>query len=347
MKYKLKDNTGSTMVLAIFSIMIVSLFGIYITKQISQQLTSTKNNYENMQVMYASESGIEKTIYDIENQIYSKDINISLLSSEWINVDHNKHLDTKVLYNSDGSMNATSFKNLVFDELININSNKDTLANLKTHVIDDLGGVLVNNTLKSEFDKIINQVWQEGGFICQQYFVNTYFKSFVEATTKSIELLKEAKRAYELKEETNTVIEAKNKVNRLIGVLEEILCRLDIITVDESDEELISIPISIKLYSINIDSHGEIIDEQYEELNYVDKDKKDQITVDIKYKNNSIQDINLERLNKSLKSNEIYSISRMKENHKIIENVKKVYDIEFKFKDNKIISNINNIENKK
>lgn len=330
MKNKLKDNSGYAMVLSIFSIIIVSLIGIYITNQIGNQLKSSKSTYENMQVTYITELGIEKTIYDLENQIYNKNINMNTKANEWIGVDHSNHDSTKVGINSDGSVNLTNFNNLIYYDLVHSNAN-DSIASIFSTLfmyLNWIGGDFVdpgpistdlknqleairatvdiirtNGNTKSNVDKLINQL-------------NT--------CTKKIDLMIDGV--------NNTSSQYKDEciayLNRMNSILEEMLCRLG------SLDSYISKSIDIHTYDTKIYESGNSVSTSH---NF------GSTSVLIKYEDGEIVDINFDQLNKFINNKKLYAVGISEDDRLTI---KKTYDLKFSFNKQlkSIIVDTNNIE---
>ena len=201
MKTKLKDNSGLAMIVAIFCIIIVSILDMYITRQIANQLKSSKSTYENMQVLYLAESSIEKTIYDLENQIYNNINNksrydIDLYFGEWINVDHSKHENTKVIYIGE-KVTPESFEQLIFKELLNTNGSKDTFWTPHSQVIADMQ--IIDQSTSNNFKIITDTVWQLGGYlISSAYNSEENLKVFINSINESINQLNYANKIYEV-----------------------------------------------------------------------------------------------------------------------------------------------------
>lgn len=341
MKNKVKNNSGSAMILAIFSIMIVSIFGVYAIRQIGTQLNSSKNTYENRQGIYLAESSIEKTIYELENQIYKKandksKYSIDLHTGEWIDVDHSNHESTKVVYEKEGKVNYASFKKLIFEELLNTNGSKDTFWSLHNSVISDLR--TINQTASTDFKITSDILWQQGGYLKDiAYNSEDALSLFIDKINDSIKQLNNAKEIYESKLPNNQVEEAINKVDRLKGVFEEILCRLGLLKQENTDS---TVSININLYESSMNEEGNIYRRVIESIN---KDLKgNNLTVKFTYKDNKIYDINFDKLNEVLNEG-IYGEGILKEN--TTKSIKKRYIIQFYFNNGKIEYSISSIEN--
>ena len=85
-KYKIKNNGGSALVLAIIATALLTIVVGIITFQINNQLRVNKKSYDDMQSKYAAEAGIEKSIHeivmDIESEINAiQSINIKNIKS--------------------------------------------------------------------------------------------------------------------------------------------------------------------------------------------------------------------------------------------------------------------------
>lgn len=68
-KSKLASKSGNAMTLAIFLIIILSIFSMFILKLTSNQMKSTINNQEWMQAKYLSEAGVEEIIQDVIEKV--------------------------------------------------------------------------------------------------------------------------------------------------------------------------------------------------------------------------------------------------------------------------------------
>lgn len=341
MRYKIKNDSGSAMVLVIFSIMIVSIFGIYAVKQIGTQLNSSNNIYENRQGIYMAESSIEQTIYELENQIYSNLKNksrysIDLYNGEWINVDHSMHDSTKVKYEKEGKVNYDSFNKLIFTELLNANGSKDTFWSLHNSIISDLK--IISETASIDFKMTTDILWQQGGYLKDMAHNSEEALSlFVEKVNNSINQLNDAKKIYESKLPNDKVEEAINRADRLKGVFEEILCRLGLLKGEST------IPININLYSSSVDKEGSI---DRKIIKVINTDLKgNDLSVKYIYKDNKLQDIKFGDLNEVLNTG-IYGDGMLKRNLTTLsKSIRKNYRIQFYFNNGKIDYSSSSIEN--
>lgn len=69
MKNKTKKNSGSAMILAIICIAIFTIFAIGMYYQLSNKIKFTFRSHKEMQLKYANEAGVERSIANIQNQI--------------------------------------------------------------------------------------------------------------------------------------------------------------------------------------------------------------------------------------------------------------------------------------
>ena len=98
---KLKNNSGSALILALFLMILVSIIIVSFSNQVSNQIRSTINLDEDMEKMYNTESKIEECIAE-----FIQSINFNL-ENDTYNIDYKEYL-TKEVKDEDKIINTVN-----------------------------------------------------------------------------------------------------------------------------------------------------------------------------------------------------------------------------------------------
>ncbi|MGL5348868.1 MAG: hypothetical protein ACRDA3_16075 [Peptostreptococcaceae bacterium] len=314
MKNKLKDNSGSAMMVSIFCVIIVSILGMYITKQIANQLKSSKNTYENKKIIYMSESGIEKAIYDIQNQIWDKIDNKLYLKNKV----HNENDGCPKVYFDEngipkvanGIWQGDGFANLIWNDIIqgkiNLHSNYNTILfnNIRLIVGDGKANDLLNYYFKNIRDVVDNIMTQNNGLNYDHKKFESSINTFI-GMMESLEI--EIKNSNASSSDKNKAIDG---FKEMISYMEEIKCRLNMYGSGETnppDLDSILIDIHLPFYDVKVDSKNSIL--KFEDLNENNQDVNIKNGVAVYMDNGKIAEIDFTNLNNEINKKLIKSIS--------------------------------------
>lgn len=164
LKKKLKQTNGSSLIMVIFLLTLISALGIIIVNQLGNQLKSTTNRYDDMQAKYISEAGIERTIQEACNQLSN---NIKSQASSIENVYYNEKIDLYKSSNVDNMKNELSnvkkYLNSISNiDLNNINSKIDSIETADSMIsnIDIVRDDILNIVIESnKYEKIEDKIY--------------------------------------------------------------------------------------------------------------------------------------------------------------------------------------------
>lgn len=303
MKRKLKKNDGSALVLVIIATALLTIFIMIISSQINNQIKSNRNAYDDMKYKYSAEAGIERSIYDIENQIIEKvpykietNNEVKLVSrGRNHSVDDScpkvKFENGKPIIGSYWGDSENTFYKTIYYEIIEKKTHQ--YPNYNTILHDNIISVLPNdehiaksllNTYLVNIDELIRKI-----------AVKEVDYNKLELEKNINNFINEIKEAKILIDKIGNE-EAKNKkaiegLDMMIDYMEEIKCRLMFDNDDQTDtgneqNEIISIKIPEYIVSIQSDN----------ELKFKDNPKYKDIVVK-RAENGELKSIDLSEMN--------------------------------------------------
>lgn len=265
LRKKLKYNNGSSMIIVIVAMALLLIFVPYMISQVTNQLKSTIKSSEDIKQKYLAEAGIEKSIYEIENQIKEKltgQTATTMSQSHYKNdscpkVDFNDE-GVLVLGSSPSDIDNTFYK-LVYHQVINEKSNNCS-------------------------DNILKKKWQN--FFHEDLDLKAFYNSNIREVVKSIikldknqsnllklefdEMNKNIDYYITMLEKAKTMVNNSDKSNKeedkkealdgydeMIGYMEEIKCRVS--AMESSEIEVIEVP----YYEVTIDDYDNVIFNKY------------------------------------------------------------------------------------
>lgn len=297
---KLKYNNGSTMTIVLVAMALLLIFIPYMTSQVTNQLKSTMKSSEEIKQKYLAEAGIEKSIYEIENQIKEKlteQTTMVMLQS------HDKNDSCpKVSLNDEGipvlgsseSDTDNTFYKLVYHQVINEKSNKRSDIILKqkwqSFFHKDLD-------LKTFYNSNIRDVIQSITKLDknQSKFLKLEFTKMNQNINEYISMLKKAKTLVKNSDKNNKEEDKKEALNgydEMIGYMEEIKCKVSLMEnseIEESKTEVIEVP----YYEVTIDDYDNVIFNK-------DDSKTIEYNITINKQNGSVSSIDFTNINNNL-----------------------------------------------
>lgn len=295
---KLKYSNGSAMTIVIVALALLLIFIPYMSKQVTNQLKSTMNSYNDIKEKYLAEAGIEKSILEIEKQIEMSVAKYNITTYATSNHYPNDDCD-KVTINDNGDLewgsywgdSGNTFYKLIYWEIIDKKSNViyNQVLNKNWKVIFNTDSPIrayYENNIRGLIDKmIINHNMSELKLL--ETNINEFIKSMEDA-----KLIVESSHGTELQKK-----QAIDGYNEMIGYMEEIKCRLNMNSIDQGDsgatEDIENKEIEIPYYDVTIDDNDNIT---FDKNNL--KSKKYQIKIN--RKNGKVISIDLKNINDTL-----------------------------------------------
>ena len=168
LKNKLKETQGSSMLMVILLLALISVSVVMIVNQLGNQLKSTMNRYDDMQAKYISEAGIERTIQEACNQLNNNiKSQASSIENVYYNVNSNLSKSSNInnmqseLYNVKKYLNSISDK-IDITDLDNINlkidsiETADSMINNIYNIRDDILNITIKSNKYNEIEYIIH-----------------------------------------------------------------------------------------------------------------------------------------------------------------------------------------------
>lgn len=319
---KLKYSNGSAMTIVIVALALLLIFIPYMSKQVTNQLKSTMNSYNDIKEKYLAEAGIEKSILEIEKQIEMSVAKYNITTYATSNHYPNDDCD-KVTINENGDLewgsywgdSGNTFYKLIYWEIIDQKSNR-----IYGQVLTENWKLIFNtdsplrtyyeNNIKGLIDiMIINHNMSELKLL--ETNINEFIKSIEDA-----KLIVESSQGTESQKK-----QAIDGYDQMIGYMEEIKCRLNMNSIDQGDsgatENVENKEIEIPYYDVTIDDNDNIT---FNKNNL--KSKKYQIKIN--RKNGKVTRIDFTNINNTLICAKAYNYE-----------IKADIDFEYIYKDSK------------
>lgn len=297
---KLKYNNGSTMTIVLVAMALLLIFVPYMTSQVTNQLKSTMKSSEDIKQKYLAEAGIEKSIYEIENQIKEK---IAGQTTTVMSQSHDKNDSCpKVSLNDEGilvlgsseSDTDNTFYKLVYHQVINEKSNKRSDIILKQKWQNFFHKDL---DLKTFYNSNIREVIQSITKLDknQSKLLKLEFTKMNQNINEYITMLKEAKTLVSNSDKNNKEEDKEEAISgydEMIEYMEEIKCRVSLMensVIEESKTEVIEVP----YYEVTIDDYDNVIFNK-------DDSKTIEYNITINKQNGSVISIDFTNINNNL-----------------------------------------------
>lgn len=302
---KLKYSNGSAMTIVMVSLALLLIFIPYMSKQLTNQLRSTMNSYNDIKEKYLAEAGIEKSILEIEKQIEMNvvkyDITTYATSSHYPDDNCNK-----VTINDNGDLewgaswedSGNTFYKLIYWQIIDKKSNV-----IYNQVLNENWKVIFNtdspirayyeNNIRGLIDKmIISHSMSELKLL--ETNINEFIKSMEDA-----KLIVESSHGTESQKK-----QAIDGYDQMIGYMEEIKCRLNMNSIDKGDsgatEDIENKEIEVPYYDVTIDDNDNLT---FNKNNI--KSKKYQIKIN--RQNGKVTSIDFSNINDNLIGSKAYN----------------------------------------